>query len=69
MWGGYSWARRAQTTIPCKKCQKPLVVERSCQSVALVCEHCGARGTLNEYIDKMDDALEEFMEGVFCDRT
>lgn len=68
MWG-YRWAREAQTTIPCKKCEKPLSIKRSCQYVYMECEHCKTRSELNDYIAQMDDAMEEFMEGVFCDRV
>ncbi len=69
MWGSYRWGRSAQTTIPCKHCGKPLTAMRSCQQVYMQCEHCNKRGELNDYIPQMDDALEAFMEGVFCDRV
>ncbi|GFM34246.1 hypothetical protein LN040_04100 [Desulfovibrio subterraneus] len=69
MWGSSRWARSAQTTIPCKHCGNPLTVVRSCQVVYMQCEHCKKKGELNDYIAQMDDALEEFMEGVYCDRV
>ncbi len=69
MWGSNRWARNAQTTIPCKHCGHPITVVRSCQHVYMQCEQCKKQGDLNEYIPLMDDVLEEFMEGVFCDRV
>jgi hypothetical protein len=69
MWGSYRWGREAQTTIPCKNCDTALKVKRSCQHVYMQCDSCGTRGDINEYLSQMDDAMEEFMEGVYCDRV
>jgi len=69
MWGSYSWKRSAETTIPCKECNKPLTVKRSCQHVYMECSHCGKKSDISEYLRQMDDALEAFMEGVYCDRV
>ncbi len=60
--------RTAQTTIACRACGKPLVAERSCRRVILTCPHCRCSYELTEYSDAIDDALEEFMACVPCDR-
>lgn len=69
MWGSFSRSRSAQTTIPCHQCGQALMVERSCQEVYMWCAHCKKRFEATEYIPEMDDAMEEFMEGVYCDRV
>jgi CRISPR/Cas system-associated protein Cas10 (large subunit of type III CRISPR-Cas system) len=32
------------------------------------CTHCGEKSDIAVYLREMDDALEAFMEGVYCDR-
>lgn len=61
--------RRAQTAIPCKDCETPLLAERTCHEVFLSCPTCGKSVDVAEYLDQMDDALEEFIGNVPCDRT
>lgn len=66
---GFGHARAAQTTIPCRACGTALRVERTCHEVFLRCATCRTTHTVGEYVDQMDDALESFMENVYCDRT
>ena len=61
--------RKVQTTIPCRQCKAPLVAERSCRKVTLTCPSCGVSVDVVEYADAMDNALEDFMGNVPCDRT
>lgn len=61
--------RKAQTTIPCRQCNTPLVAERSCHKVFLTCPSCGKTVDVAEYAEVMDEALEEFIGNVPCDRT
>lgn len=67
-WGNPQ-ARSAQTSIKCHVCQHPLIVQRACRQVSLHCEKCGKDFPLQQYIPEMDDALEQFMENVYCDRV
>ncbi|MDL2209579.1 hypothetical protein LJC26_02105 [Desulfovibrio sp. OttesenSCG-928-O18] len=60
--------RNTQTTIPCKHCKTPLVAERSCRCVTLSCPKCRVSFDLSEYKNQMDDALEDFMGQIPCDR-
>lgn len=70
MWSAtFGRARHAQTTIPCHTCGQPLRVERTCHEVFMRCETCSKSFDINEYIPEMDDAMEQFMEGVYCDRV
>ena len=61
--------RSAQTTIPCKECGTPLEARRSCFRAYMRCETCGKDYELNDYVKDMDDALEEFLEAINCDRV
>ncbi|MEG2171874.1 MAG: dual CXXC motif small (seleno)protein [Desulfovibrionaceae bacterium] len=65
---GKPQARTAQTTIKCHVCQHPLIVHRACQQVVLHCASCDRDFPLREYIQDMDDILEDFMENVYCNR-
>lgn len=70
MWGlSYSRARKAETTIECRDCAGKLNAERTCHEVYLRCTECNKVTPVQEYIHEMDDALESFMENVFCDRV
>ncbi|MCA1945978.1 MAG: hypothetical protein LDL30_11975 [Desulfovibrio sp.] len=60
--------RSVQTTMPCERCQQPLMARRGCQQVTLHCEGCKASFPLLKYSQRMDEALEEFLENVYCDR-
>lgn len=60
--------RSAQTTIPCERCQKPLLARRSCHVAYLHCEHCRRDFPLKDNIARMDSALETFLEAINCDR-
>lgn len=70
MWGTtFGRARSAQTTIPCHVCAEPLKVERTCHEVFMRCETCRKTYPVSDYVGEMDDAMENFMEGVYCDRV
>lgn len=62
-------SHQAQTTIPCKECGQTLIVARTCHRVYMHCPKCDKKFPLNDYISKMDEALEKFMENVYCDRV
>lgn len=61
--------REAQTTIGCGQCDKPLLARRTCHHAYLYCEHCRKEFLLQEYIPRMDEALETFLEAIDCDRV
>ena len=65
----WSIPRKAQTTIPCEECATPLLAERTCHKVFLSCPSCKKSVSVTEYLNKMDDALEDFIGNVPCDRT
>ena len=68
MWGSFSRARKVQTTVCCKHCGMPLFIERSCHEVHMFCPKCGKAFPLSEYIALADEAMEEFLSSVYCDR-
>lgn len=65
-WGA---ARTVQTTMPCKECGQGVQAHRACRQVKIYCSACKAQFPLDAYIKEMDDALEGFLENVFCDRV
>ena len=52
----------------CLKCTGKLEVMRMCTRTYLYCRECGAKYTLEELKDNIDDELEEFLAMVHCDR-
>ena len=44
------------------------MAERSCRRVTLTCPNCRATFDIAEYAEQMDDALEDFMGQIPCDR-
>ena len=68
MRGSFSRARKVQTTVRCKHCGTPLFIERSCHEVHMFCPKCGKAFPLSEYIALADEAMEEFLNSVYCDR-
>ncbi len=68
MWGNVSRVRKVQTTVVCKHCGTPLFIERSCREVHMFCPTCGKRFPVAEYIAQADEAMENFLDQVYCDR-
>ncbi len=68
MWNSFSRVRKIQTTLPCRECRTPVLVERSCHEVHVVCPACGKMYSVQEYIREADEAMETFLEQVYCDR-
>lgn len=70
MWGTtFNRSRSEQTTIPCHECGAQLKIQRSCHEVFMRCESCDKTYDIADYVAEMDDAMERFMEGVYCDRV
>lgn len=68
-WGSSSGAARERdTSMDCLNCGAKVTVRRSCLSVSLHCKSCGANFPAEKYIHCMDDAMESFMENVYCNR-
>lgn len=61
-------ARSAETTVPCEVCGACLLVVRSCHDVQASCKECGRIVPLADVIARADDAMEHFLEGLYCDR-
>ncbi|MBD5646582.1 MAG: hypothetical protein HDQ89_02815 [Desulfovibrio sp.] len=64
----YFGPRQAQTTLPCPSCGAPLTIERSCREVRMRCPGCGKSFPLKDFIGNADEAMEQFLENVYCDR-
>lgn len=62
-------ARDAETTLVCPHCGAQLHIGRSCHEVYMHCPTCKARFPLKEYISQADEAMEHFLENVYCDRV
>lgn len=60
--------REKETTIKCPKCDKNLLIKRSCREVHMHCPHCSVDYPLNDYINQADEAMELFLENVYFDR-
>jgi ribosomal protein L37AE/L43A len=52
----------------CDSCGKPLMLKRTCTSVTLHCPVCGAAYPLKKFIHLMDEAMEQQLAGLRCDR-
>ena len=61
-------ARDAETSLVCPRCGARLHIGRSCHEVYMHCPACKAQFPLSEYISKADEAMERFLENVYCDR-
>lgn len=64
----FSASRDAKTTIVCPNCPDKLHIVRTCHEVFMRCPSCGAEFPLQEYIRQADDAMENFLENVYCNR-
>ncbi len=64
----YFAPRSAQTTLPCPNCQEKLEIARTCHEVYMRCKQCGRKYPLQEFIAKADEAMEAFLENVYCNR-
>jgi uncharacterized C2H2 Zn-finger protein len=61
-------ARDAETTLACPRCGARLHIARTCHEVHMHCPACKARFALQDYNSQADDAMEHFLENVYCDR-
>ena len=65
---GYFAAREAQTSLSCPACGKKLKIARSCHKAYMVCPSCGQTFPLRDFIEKADEAMEDFLNNCFIDR-
>jgi len=65
---GQARARSVQTTVPCLVCGGALSVVRSCQNVQAHCVGCDRVVEIGEVIARADEAMELFLENIYCDR-
>ncbi|MBQ7738650.1 MAG: hypothetical protein IJT59_03220 [Desulfovibrionaceae bacterium] len=61
-------ARSAKTTLKCPQCQEKLDIARTCHEVFMRCNQCKRKYPLEQYIGQADEAMESFLENVYCDR-
>lgn len=64
----YFSGRDAETTLVCPDCGQKLHIGRTCHEVFMHCPACKKKFTLREFIGKADQAMENFLENVYCDR-
>ena len=64
----YFAARQAQTTLDCPECDHKLEIARTCHEAFMRCPACGRRFPLEQFISQADEAMERFLEGLYCDR-
>lgn len=57
-----------QTTVSCSVCGEALCVVRSCQHVQAQCTGCGCIVEIGDVIARADEAMERFLEDIYCDR-
>lgn len=60
--------RDSETFQKCPQCGRRLHIARTCHEVFMKCPDCGKKYPLKDYIDKMDDKMESFLENVYVDR-
>ena len=60
--------RDVKTTLVCPTCGAPLHIARTCHEVYMHCLACKAQFPLQEYIRQADEAMEHFLENVYCNR-
>lgn len=69
MWKSpFSASRECRTETPCPACGAGLIARRGCREVRLHCESCTKIYAPEDVAPVMDEALEDFLENVFCDR-
>ena len=64
----HSGAREAQTSLSCPACGKKLKIARTCHKAYMVCPSCGQTFPLRDFIEKADEAMEDFLNNCFIDR-
>ncbi len=52
----------------CRRCRTPLELRRSCTAVTLRCGACGAEYPLADFRERIDEAVEESLADIPCDR-
>lgn len=68
MWKYPSLHRATPTALECRECGRNLILNRGCREVSLYCRSCGSVYPLADYIDQIDEEMEEFLSSSFCDR-
>ena len=61
-------SRDVKTTLACPACGAPLHIARTCHEVHMHCPACKAQFPLQDYIRQADEAMEHFLENVYCNR-
>ena len=65
----YYAPREARTTLSCPECGAPLDIRRTCHEAYMQCSSCRRTFKLNQFISRMDDVMEEFLERLYADRV
>lgn len=61
-------AREKQTTLLCPLCSEKLMIKRTCHEAYMYCEACQKKFPLKDFIPRMDEAMEEFLENLYSNR-
>lgn len=64
----FSAPRQARTTLPCPLCGDDLDIRRTCHEAYMYCPACAKEFPLADYIPRMDEVMENFLERLFADR-
>ncbi len=64
----FNRSREAKTSLLCPTCKDFIHIKRSCHEAYMYCYNCHKTFPLQEFIPKMDDAMEEFLEGLYSNR-
>ena len=54
--------------VACPACGKKLKIARTCHKAYMVCPSCGQTFPLRDFIEKADEAMEDFLNNCFIDR-
>ncbi len=52
----------------CRRCRTPLELRRTCTAVTLCCRACGAEYPVADFRERIDEAVEESLADIPCDR-
>jgi len=61
--------RQAITSLTCPCCGNALDIRRTCHEAYMYCPACAREFPLADYIPRMDDVMEHFLEQLFVDRV
>ena len=61
--------RQARTTLVCPVCGEPLDIRRSCHEAYMQCIARYKTFPVAQFVQQMDEVMEEFLERLYSDRV